>query len=63
MKTQSDYKDTNKSVSNILTVTFKQDMQKLVCEVVSTDVLFPGNVFFVYTQVYTSSTVAHDVHC
>ncbi len=37
--------------------------------IVSADALFPGNVFFTYTQVYnfihrfTSSMVAHDVHC
>ncbi len=31
---------------------FNQDMQKVICEVVSADALFPGNVFFTYTQLY-----------
>ncbi len=49
MKEQSDYIN----VQNVLTVTwFNQDLQKLVYEVLSPDALFPGNVFFTYTQVY-----------
>ena len=41
------------SVPDVLTVTwFNLDLQKLVCEVISADALFPGNVFFTYTQIY-----------
>ena len=41
------------SVLNVLTETwFKQNQQKLVCEVTSADAIFPGNVFFTYTKVY-----------
>ncbi len=36
-----------------VTVTWlTQDMQKLVFEVLSAHALFPGNIFFTYTQVY-----------
>ncbi len=55
------------SVSHVLTKTwFKQDLQKLVCEVLSADTLFPGNVFFTYIQVQVQwwlMMFTHDVHC
>ncbi len=43
-----------KTLINVLTVTwFNQDLHKVLCEVVpADDALFPGNVFFTYTQVY-----------